>query len=194
MIKNPIWNDDGEVIGIIGICNDITDLMLAREKYEHLSLYDTLTGLYNRNYMVKFDFDNEKSLPCSYILCDCNNLKMVNDVYGHSAGDRYLTETADLLKKHAMEHSVVIRWGGDEFLVITPACSQEEHEAQIARIRSAQKKFSEANSNIGISIGGVLRTQLTVSENEILKIADKRMYEDKLLRKSALGQSNPEGE
>lgn len=194
VIRNPICNDDGEVIGIIGICNDITDLMLAREKYEHLSLYDTLTGLYNRNYMVKFDFDNEKSLPCSYILCDCNNLKMVNDVYGHSAGDRYLTETADLLKKHAMEHSVVIRWGGDEFLVITPACSQEEHEAQIARIRSAQKKFSEANSNIGISIGGVLRTQLTVSENEILKIADKRMYEDKLLRKSALGQPNPEGE
>lgn len=183
VIKNPIYNDEDEVIGIIGICNDVTPLMLAREKYEQLSLHDTLTNLYNRNYIVKFDFDNEKSLPCSYILCDCNNLKTINDRYGHSAGDEYLSGTARLLKKNASERSVVIRWGGDEFLVITPACSQEEHEAQIRTIRNAQKKFTEANPEVGISVGGVLRTQLTVSENEILKIADKRMYEDKVLRK-----------
>lgn len=188
VIKNPIYNDEHEIIGIIGICNDVTELILAREKYEQLSLHDTLTGLYNRNYIVKFDFDNEKSLPCSYILCDCNNLKMINDVYGHSAGDQYLTETAKMLKKNAAERSAVIRWGGDEFLVITPACSQEEHEAQIRTIRNAQKKFSLASPNVGISVGGVLRTQLTVSENEILKIADKRMYEDKLLRKKEKGQ------
>lgn len=158
VIKNPIYNDEKEIIGIIGICNDVTELMFAREKYEQLSLHDTLTGLYNRNYIVKFDFDNEKSLPCSYILCDCNNLKMVNDLYGHSAGDQYLGETARLLKENVSERSVVIRWGGDEFLVITPACSQEEHEEQIRRIRNAQKKFADANPNTGISVGGVLRT------------------------------------
>lgn len=179
VIKNPIYNDENEVIGIIGICNDLTELMLAREKYEQLSLYDSLTGLYNRNYIVKFNFDKEDSLPCSYILCDCNNLKMVNDVYGHSAGDQYLSETAKLLKEIAPARSVVIRWGGDEFVVVTPACSQEEHEELIKKIREAQKKFSEANPDIGLSIGGVLRTQLNVSENEIFKIADKRMYEDK---------------
>ena len=183
VIKNPIYNDDREVIGIIGICNDVTELILAREKYEQLSLHDTLTGLYNRNYIVKFDFDNEKSLPCSYILCDCNNLKTINDVYGHSAGDQYISETARILKENSPGQSVVIRWGGDEFLVITPACSQEEHESLIARFRNAQKKFAEDDPRAGISVGGVLRTQLNVSENEILKIADKRMYEDKTLRK-----------
>ena len=59
----------------------------------------------------------------------------------------------------------MIRWGGDEFLVITPSCSAEEHEAQIRTIREAQKQFSAADPDAGISIGGVLRTQLTVSEN-----------------------------
>lgn len=183
VLKNPIYNDDNEIIGIIGICNDMTELMIAREKYEQLSLYDSLTGLYNRNYIVKFNFNNENSLPCSYILCDCNNLKMVNDVYGHSAGDRYLTETAKLLKENAPERSVVIRWGGDEFVVVTPACSQDEHEELVRTIRSEQRKFIDENPDIGLSIGGVLRTQLTVSENEIFKIADKRMYEDKALCK-----------
>ena len=194
VIKNPIYNDEGEVIGIIGICNDVTELIFAREKYEQLSLHDSMTGLYNRNYMVKFDFDNEKSLPCSYILCDCNNLKKINDVYGHSAGDQYLNATAKLLKAHAAERSVVIRWGGDEFLVITPSCSAEEHEAQIRTIREAQKQFSAADPDAGISIGGVLRTQLTVSENEILKIADKRMYENKVLRKKEAAKPERIGE
>lgn len=183
VLKNPIYNDNKEVIGIIGIGNDVTELTLAREKYEQLSLYDTLTGLYNRNYIVKFNFDNEASLPCSYILCDCNNLKLMNDLYGHDAGDQYIHATARLLKENTSERSVVIRWGGDEFLVITPACSQEEHEEQINKIRKAQDKFSEIDPKAGISVGGVLRTQLTVSENEILKIADKRMYGEKILRK-----------
>ena len=194
VIKNPIHNDEGEIVGIIGICNEVTELIFAREKYEQLSLHDSMTGLYNRNYMIKFDFGNEKSLPCSYILCDCNYLKKINDVYGHSAGDQYLSATARLLKEHAPERSVVIRWGGDEFLVITPACSQEEHEAQIRTIREAQQRFSDEDPDAGISVGGVLRTQLTVSENEILKIADKRMYEDKVLHKKEQAKPAPVGE
>lgn len=191
--KNPIYNDDDEIVGIIGICNDLTELMIAREKYEQLSLYDAMTGLYNRNYIVKFNFDKEECLPCSYILCDCNNLKMVNDVYGHNAGDQYLKAAAKLLKENAFENSVVIRWGGDEFVVVTPACSSEKHEALMNGIRNSQKKFSEQNLNVGISLGGVLRTQLNVSENEILKIADKRMYEDKAFRKQQkLGERRSE--
>ena len=84
VIKNPIYNDDKEIIGIIGICNDVTELVIIRKKYEQLSLYDSLTGLYNRNYIVKFNFDNETSMPCSYIVCDCNGLKMINDQFGHT--------------------------------------------------------------------------------------------------------------
>ena len=95
----------------------------------------------------------------------------------------YIRGSANLLADVIPDRGICIRWGGDEFLVITPACSQEEHEGQIKRIRNARKKFAEMDPRAGISVGGVLRTQLNVSENEILKIADKRMYEEKMFRR-----------
>lgn len=181
--KNPIYNDEKEVIGICGICNDITELVNMREKYERLSLHDTLTGLYNRNYTAKYDFDNESSLPCSYIVCDCNNLKKINDKYGHKAGDHYISETADMLKSIALENTVVIRWGGDEFLLITPACSEALHEKMLESIKFWRKEFTTAESSAGLAIGGALRKNLEDSEADVLKTADERMYTDKEIYK-----------
>lgn len=186
IIKNPIYNDEHEVIGICGICNDITELMNIREKYEQLSLHDSLTGLYNRNYIVRFNFDNEQSLPCSYIVCDCNGLKMINDQYGHSAGDEYLQKMAEILKESTPEGSVVIRWGGDEFVIVTPGCSERSQEDIIKTIKEKQGKIVEKDARIGLAIGGAVRTELSVSENDILKLADQRMYADKNLCKKIL--------
>ena len=160
VIKNPIYNDDREIIGIIGICNDVTELVTLREKYEQLSLYDSLTELYNRNYIVKFDFDNEKSMPCSYIVCDCNGLKMINDRYGHSAGDDYLRNVANMLKETAPKRSVVIRWGGDEFVIVTPECSEIVHKRLMDEIRNHQEQYTGKNPFIGLAIGGALRTTI----------------------------------
>lgn len=177
--KNPIFNDAKEVIGICGICNDITELVNMKKKYELLSLYDNLTGLYNRNYTVKFDFDNEGSLPCSYIICDCNNLKKINDEYGHIEGDRCLREIADRLKSIVSDNSVVIRWGGDEFLIITPSCSEEEHEDLIESVKDWHNDFAADSRKIKLAVGGALRTSLDVHESDILKAADDKMYADK---------------
>lgn len=177
--KNPIYNDEKEVIGICGICNNITELVNLRKKYELLSLYDNLTGLYNRNYTVKFDFDNEGSLPCSYIICDCNNLKKINDEYGHREGDRCLREIADGLKNIVSDKSVVIRWGGDEFLIITPSCSEEEHEDLIESVKDWHDDLAADESDIKLAVGGALRTSLDVHESDILKAADDKMYADK---------------
>lgn len=186
VIKKPIYNDEHEIIGICGICNDVTELMNIREKYEQLSLYDSLTGLYNRNYIVRFNFDNEKSLPCSYIVCDCNGLKMINDQYGHSAGDEYLCKMAEILKKTAPEGSVVIRWGGDEFVVVTPGCDEKLQKNIIKDIKEEQRIMVEKDGRIGLAIGGAIRTELTVSEGDVLKLADERMYADKAVCKKSL--------
>ena len=186
VIKNPIYNDDKEVIGIIGICNDVTELVIIREKYEQLSMYDSLTGLYNRNYIVKFDVNNEMSMPCSYIVCDCNGLKMINDMYGHSAGDDYLCAAAKLLKEAAPERSVVIRWGGDEFLIITPLCDEIEQKKLMDKIRKRQEQYKKKNPLVGLAIGGAIRMSINQNETEILKLADERMYEDKALQKNSM--------
>lgn len=187
ILKNPIYNDEHEIVGICGICNDVTEIMNVRKKYEQLSLRDSLTGLYNRNYIVQFDFDNKKSLPCSYIVCDCNGLKMINDQYGHSAGDKYLCKMAEILKEAAPEDSVIIRWGGDEFVVVTPGCDEELQRDIIGNIKRKQKIIVEKDSRIGLAIGGAVRTELEVSECEVLKLADKRMYEDKAACKKMHG-------
>lgn len=181
--KNPIYNDDKEIVGIIGICNDLTELINLRERYEHISLHDTLTGLYNRNYSAKYDFDNEASLPCSYIVCDCNELKMINDKYGHRAGDLYIQENAHLLEEMIPGKSVAIRWGGDEFVVITPHCTKEMHEALVNSIRTNRKKFNDAEPETGLAVGGALRKSLDIPITDILKKADERMYADKVLIK-----------
>ena len=139
VIKNPIYNDEKEVIGIIGICNDVTELVIIREKYEQLSMY------------------------------------------GHSAGDQYICAAAKLLKEVAPEQSVAIRWGGDEFLTITPLCDEIEQKKLMDKIRKRQEQYKKKNPLVGLAIGGAIRMSINQNESEILKLADERMYEDKAL-------------
>ena len=181
-----IRNDEGEIIGIFGLCNDVTELEMSRQQYKQMSLTDPLTGLYNRNYMLEHDFDDVRCLPCSYILCDCNGLKQINDRLGHEAGDRYLMEASKILKEHAEEDSVIIRWGGDEFLIITPGSSPKRHEAMIRNIRNEQKRLSDIQPGMGLAVGGLLRESMEIPESAVMKAADEQMYADKAASKRAV--------
>ena len=87
--KNPVYVN-GEIIGISGVVSDVTELMTMKKKFEALTVTDALTGMHNRNYFLNYDFDRPVCLPCAYIMCDCNNLKSVNDQMGHEAGDSYI--------------------------------------------------------------------------------------------------------
>ncbi len=95
--KNPVYSD-GKLIGVCGVVSDVTELMSMKKKFESLSFVDNLTGMYNRNYFLQYDFNKNACLPCAYIMCDCNDLKRVNDRLGHKAGDIYIKETAEILK------------------------------------------------------------------------------------------------
>ncbi len=184
VLKEAIRNDEGEIIGICGICNDVTELEKLRRQYEKLSLHDTLTGAYNRNYTVECDFDQEESLPCSYIFCDCNNLKKINDNFGHEMGDLYITEAFKILQQSVMETSVIVRWGGDEFLIITPNCDETTQQKLIDGIKADQCGLSEIKPEMGLSIGGMLREDPDTPEAVVIKQADQKMYEDKIACKN----------
>lgn len=179
VLKEAIRNDEGEIIGICGLCNDMTELENLRQRYEKMSLYDPMTGAYNRNYTFAWDFDRAESLPCSYVFCDCNNLKKVNDNYGHDMGDKYILEAFHVLKDCMKEQSVAVRWGGDEFLLITPNCSREEHEKLLEQIEAAQNRLSELEPGMGLAIGGMVRETMEIPESVIMKQADQKMYENK---------------
>ena len=191
ILKDAIRNDEGEIIGICGICNDVTEIEKLRRQYEKLSLYDPLTGAYNRNYSAEHDFDNTESLPCSYIFCDCNNLKNINDSFGHDMGDRYITEAYKILKGAMKDDSVIIRWGGDEFLIITPHCDTAAHNKLMKKIENSQSALSEIKPGMGLAIGGVVRETLEIKESLVMKQADQNMYENKKVQRTTVSISMP---
>lgn len=180
--KNPVYVD-GEIVGVCGVVSDVTELMTLKKKFETLTFYDNLTGIYNRNYFLKFNFDKVSCLPCSYVMCDCNDLKGVNDRMGHQAGDRYIQETAELLKKLLPPDGICIRWGGDEFLMIVPGYDEEKCTALIEKINEEQQERKKKLSYMDVAVGYHVRTDIRQSESDAIRAADQMMYEDKKKRK-----------
>ncbi len=180
--KNPVYAD-GKIIGVCGVASDVTELMQLKKKFEMLTMYDNLTGLYNRNYVLQYNFNDLSYMPCSYIMCDCNDLKKVNDQMGHNEGDKYLKETAGLLQSVMPSEGICIRWGGDEFLMIIPGCDEYECEKLMKVLGEKQKERRKKQPYFNLAAGGYVRHDVGQSETKAIQFADLEMYEDKKKRK-----------
>ena len=180
--KNPVYSN-GNLIGVCGVVSDVTELMSMKKKFEALTFTDNLTGVYNRNYILKYDFNKAAKLPCAYLMCDCNNLKKVNDKLGHQTGDNYIKETAEILKSILPENGICVRWGGDEFLLIIPNYEKEECERLIIEIEQRQKTKREKAPYIEIAVGYAIRYDIRQEESETIETADRNMYKDKMRKK-----------
>lgn len=181
--KNPVYSD-GKLIGVCGVVSDVTELMSMKKKFESLTFFDTLTGVYNRNYFLQYDFNKNVCMPCTYIMCDCNDLKQVNDRLGHRAGDRYIKETAEIMKEVLPENGICVRWGGDEFLLIVPQCGEETCNKLIEEIEEKQKLKKTELPFMEIAVGSVVRKDLFTEEADVIETADQKMYEDKKRKKA----------
>lgn len=182
IVKNPVYSN-GDLIGVCGVVSDVTELMNMKKKFEALSFTDNLTGVYNRNYILKYDFNKTAKLPCAYVMCDCNNLKYINDKLGHKAGDDYIRETVEILKSILPENGICVRWGGDEFLLIIPNCEKEVCQQLINEIEQKQKKKREKAPYMESAIGYAIRYDIRQEELETIETADRNMYKDKMRKK-----------
>ena len=126
--KNAVRNENGNIIGIVGIVDNVTEHVRLEKKAEELSMIDGLTGVYNRNYLKYRVEEKKKKLifPFTVIISDCNYLKKVNDQYGHEYGDILLKIVAGTLKEEIPEGSLVIRMGGDEFMILGNGIPEEK--------------------------------------------------------------------
>lgn len=181
--KSPVYSN-GKIIGVSGVVSDVTELMRLKEQFEKMSMIDRSTGCYNRNYSLKNDYNKQEKLPCAYIMCDCNELKNVNDQYGHEAGDKYILLASDVLRLAVDKRGICIRWGGDEFLLIVPNCDEDDCRKIIDKIEYEQCCKRKFLPELNISMGFCIRTTLEQSESDVIKTADEAMYRDKAERKS----------
>lgn len=150
-------------------------LYINISKLYHKAILDSLTGLYNRHYlMLKLKEEIKKAYrykqPLSLIFTDIDLFKEVNDQFGHSVGDQVLIEFADLLKKSIRELDLACRFGGEEFVIILPQTNLSNAQSLAERLRekTAASMFSINNIRINFTASfGVSSLQDLDSDNSI---------------------------
>jgi len=173
-----------------------------QSRIEYLAKYDSLTGAYNHHYFEQTIADEEARArrykhPISFLMIDITRFKQINDTFGHQVGDEVLEEVSAILKSKVRETDVVVRYGGDEFLIMFPQTPGEAGAAR-ERILSVLGELNTNNSKFGFPIIlalGSAHWDSTSSETieDALSHADKRMYEHKLSQHKKLDGINSSG-
>jgi diguanylate cyclase (GGDEF)-like protein len=191
-----------------------TELISANDQLQEASLTDALTGLRNRRFLfeeVAKDVDlvrrihedvrrgtkREDVADLVFIMVDLDHFKPINDTCGHAAGDEMLLQVRDALVQACRSSDYVIRWGGDEFLIVGRHSNYGESEALAERIRTRieGKVFGLGNGqvahttcSIGYACYPFLQEQPDLlSWEQVLGLADRAMYEAKTTRNACVG-------
>jgi diguanylate cyclase (GGDEF)-like protein len=164
----------------------VKQALLDRE-LRHLALTDELTCLYNRRgffaaalQQLKLASRKEQSLLLLY--CDVDNLKKINDSYGHQEGDLALIRTADALEQTFRDSDTVARLGGDEFVVLASEAPSQTQEVLLRRLAKNLKKSNAKESRYELSLSvGVAQfdPKRAISLGELMAQADEAMYKQK---------------
>ncbi len=178
----PEFNRVGMVDTVLVVARDITERKRAEDHIRYVSFHDTVTGLYNRTYFEEEvqRLDTGRSLPVSFIMGDVNNLKLVNDTFGHNEGDNFLRKIAEALREACRDEDIVARWGGDEFAVILPETDAATGEKICARIRTVAKQTEGTVIAPSIALGVAAKCRPEENVYHVIRIAEERMYDDKL--------------
>jgi len=186
--KLPLWDREGNVTGVLGTYEDITDRKVAEERVQYLAYYDALTGLPNRTLLQDrlskaLASARRQKDKVALLFLDLDRFKNINDSLGHSLGDLVLQEVAERLKGWAREQDTVARLGGDEFLIVLTRV-REVADAAVAAERLMEKMAAELvvqGHSLGItcSLGISIFPEHGTDGEALIKNADAAMYSAK---------------
>ena len=173
IIKEPDGNH------LASITTDITEEVRFLEELKNAATRDPLTGLFNRRYLKEelTRLDTKRNLPISIIILDIDLFKNINDTLGHEKGDIVLQEVALAITQACREGEIIVRWGGEEFLIVMGETKPEDLPEIIARIRTECSAIKLCP--VSISIGTASKTFPEQKVDDVIREADTRMYQDK---------------
>jgi diguanylate cyclase (GGDEF)-like protein/PAS domain S-box-containing protein len=180
---SPIRDENGNIFGVVMVFRDVSRDRAQQAHIMDLSCHDSLTGLYNRMFLSEnlHFLDTAENLPLSVIIGDVNGLKLTNDAFGHEEGDRLLKKVADSFRVSCRKEDYIIRWGGDEFLVLLPRTPEEKAKDVFLRMQGAFFRNSKGPLQISVSLGYAVKSSVEENYWDVFKEAEKWMYHRKLL-------------
>jgi len=169
------------------------NLKNALQQIKDLAEKDSLTGLYNRRYLFEWaEVELFRSIRYKYeisiILLDIDFFKKINDIHGHKSGDITLIRFASIMEECSRKSDLVVRYGGEEFLIILTNTGQEGAlkfaEILLNRIRKTEirlsgEKIINVTASLGISSRDFSRDEQNISLEELIDLADRAMYNAK---------------
>jgi len=180
----PLMNEKGDISSFVSTGKDITNRVEMEGELEKLATTDHLTGLLNR---FKFEemFTNEMfrsrryNSPLSLIMFDIDHFKKINDTFGHDVGDSVLKEISELVSSNIRESDILARWGGEEFMLLTPQVDLDSAYELAEKLRNSVSelefyKVGEVKCSLGV-------VQLNEGEDlvSLCKRVDMAMYKAK---------------
>src|SRR5690554_3255364 len=181
---------DGKVVGAVITFMDITERKERENKIKYLTFHDNPTGLLNRlgfeNVMDQMDV--EEKLPISVIFADINGLKLTNDIFGHTAGDRLIRKASEILVHSTRSQDIVARIGGDEFVILLPNTHRDSGGDVVSRIRKGFSNTTMEAIKCSIYLGYDTKESMEDSLEETMANAENMMYKDKTLNRRAVNK------
>jgi len=183
----PFYNSEGDLQAISGVCRNIQDRKELELKLEELGLRDTLTELFNSNYyhMQERRLNDVDDNSIGLIMCDLDDLKIINDSFGHAFGDKSLINFAQILKEYFSEEIVIARIGGDEFIVLLENVTKDEIIDKYSGLQQSMKDINKCNEMLPMkaSIGWAYSPTSLGIMDTVFKKADIMMYKNKSHRR-----------
>jgi len=179
---SPIIDEAGVTVGSVVVFRDFSEQRSEEKKIEFLSYHDQLTGLYNRRFYEEElnRLDTKRNLPIAIVMGDVNGLKLINDSFGHIAGDELLKKVAALMQSTCRADDILARLGGDEFVIILPKTDVAGAEQLVQRIKDRLSLEKVGAIDLSVSFGYEIKQNETDSMQEVFKNAEDHLYRHKL--------------